>query len=650
MILKSLILHNFGLYGGNHVLDFSGTTSNYPIILIGGMNGRGKTTILEAILLALYGRHSFGVVTSKLTYPNYLSKFICSTNQEHNTFIELVVKMSEDEPDLKIRRSWNDLQQPIIDSFQVEREGKIDLYLSENWETFMENILPVGVSQLFFFDGEKITKFANDETDEGLKNAIRTLLGIDTVERLIYDLNRVIYKQTKDDVQINQDKNIGKLKNKIEELANDKRELEIKLNKLNKKIEKNKKKYSQIEERIIKNGGSLFLKKSQMEEQILRLNRDLQESNSFLVDTAAGPAPFAIVKPLLDKILRQLYIETEIKKQEIISEQILALQQEVTCFMFNRLNHNALEELNELFGRYLPDKQSEKNVIFNALPENIKQLEFLCNTYLSDTLKTVNNVVDIKKTKLKEKKELEGYIESIQNEQEIETLYLNKEQLNETRIALEAKKRLCEENRVRLEREYEMYLKELRDLKQEVLRGEKDKIREARIAQYASFSIEIMGKYKLRLQEKKVYELSVKINERFQRLVGKEKLIQNIKIDPVTLDIIIMNLQGEEFSKTKLSAGERQMLAIAMLWGISSCLEVQLPMIVDTPLARLDSVHRENFVKQYLPNVGEQVIVLSTDEEIYGPYMEMLKPYIASEYLLKYDVETCETHIEQGYF
>lgn len=50
MIIKKLVLHNFGVYASTNVFEFKG---NKPIVLIGGMNGRGKTTFLEAVLLAL---------------------------------------------------------------------------------------------------------------------------------------------------------------------------------------------------------------------------------------------------------------------------------------------------------------------------------------------------------------------------------------------------------------------------------------------------------------------------------------------------------------------------------------------------------------------------------------------------------------------
>ena len=59
MIIKKLQLHNFGVYAGDNEFIFEG---NKPVVLIGGMNGRGKTTFLEAVLLALYGSSGMPLV------------------------------------------------------------------------------------------------------------------------------------------------------------------------------------------------------------------------------------------------------------------------------------------------------------------------------------------------------------------------------------------------------------------------------------------------------------------------------------------------------------------------------------------------------------------------------------------------------------
>ena len=62
MIIRNLTLRNFGVYAGTNTFDFHGEK---PVVLIGGLNGRGKTTFLNAVLLALYGNHSSAYKESK---------------------------------------------------------------------------------------------------------------------------------------------------------------------------------------------------------------------------------------------------------------------------------------------------------------------------------------------------------------------------------------------------------------------------------------------------------------------------------------------------------------------------------------------------------------------------------------------------------
>lgn len=102
--------------------------------------------------------------------------------------------------------------------------------------------------------------------------------------------------------------------------------------------------------------------------------------------------------------------------------------------------------------------------------------------------------------------------------------------------------------------------------------------------------------------------------------------------------------------KDQLSAGEKQMFAISILWGLALTSGYKLPVIIDTPMARLDSAHRTNFINRYLPNASSQVIVLSTDEEVYGQYLEDIRSYVNDSYTLIYDdMEKCSS-IRPGYF
>ncbi len=188
MIIKKLILHNFGVYAGTNVFTFKGEK---PVVLIGGMNGRGKTTFLEAILLSLYSSNSFAYTEGKFTtYGQYLKSFVNKADGTNITYVELEFELSDTETYL-VKRQWNANNQRVREDISVKLNGENNAFLTENWSMFIENILPSGLSNFFFFDGEKIAALAEEDTNEQMKESIRTLLGINIVDKLEADLNRI---------------------------------------------------------------------------------------------------------------------------------------------------------------------------------------------------------------------------------------------------------------------------------------------------------------------------------------------------------------------------------------------------------------------------------------------------------------------------
>lgn len=105
-----------------------------------------------------------------------------------------------------------------------------------------------------------------------------------------------------------------------------------------------------------------------------------------------------------------------------------------------------------------------------------------------------------------------------------------------------------------------------------------------------------------------------------------------------------------ELLKSQLSAGEQQMFAVAIVWALALTSGYKAPVIIDTPMARLDSSHRANFVTKYLPAASSQVMVLSTDEEVYGRYLDLVRDNVVDYYTLLYREEEQCTSIVHGYF
>jgi len=157
MIITKMTLHNFGIYAGDNIFEFK---NEKPIVLIGGMNGRGKTTFLEAVLLALYGSNSFAYTESKhSTYGQYLRSYVNEADGTYSTHIDLEFKLDQDTDELYlIHREWVGNKTRVYEKIDVKKNGEENAFLTENWPLFIENILPSGLANFFFSMERRLRK------------------------------------------------------------------------------------------------------------------------------------------------------------------------------------------------------------------------------------------------------------------------------------------------------------------------------------------------------------------------------------------------------------------------------------------------------------------------------------------------------------
>ena len=195
MKFKELALQNFGIFKGKHVIDFE-TDEQKPIILCGGLNGSGKTTILDALQLILFGKNAHCFNHRTQAYSSYLrqkqNKYIDSDSK---VSIQLTFIHSEEfeESEYKVDRSWRANEgSNFTDILTVSCNGEIDKHLTSNWESFVNKFIPISLSDLFFFDGEKIEHLADPKRSRDLiKTGIENLLGIDLINQLNTDLGLI---------------------------------------------------------------------------------------------------------------------------------------------------------------------------------------------------------------------------------------------------------------------------------------------------------------------------------------------------------------------------------------------------------------------------------------------------------------------------
>ncbi len=641
MIIKKLIMHNFGVYSSTNVLEFS---SNKPVVLIGGMNGRGKTTILEAVLLSLYGSNSFAYTESKFnTYGQYLKSYVNKANGTLETYLEIEFSMDDSDKEVyNVRREWDGKGIRVHEKISVKKNGEESAFLTENWPMFVENILPSALSSFFFFDGEKIAELAVEETSEQMKESIKAMLGITVLDVLQSDVNKIIGRLCKANEE-NQDLKM------LEELRAKKENAEQILSDADADIENQKLELEQLQQELEQlnseyavKGGGILEQKNRLISQRAEYIASVSGCQEQLLDLVAAELPLALVSDLLIDIEREGKIAHEKKINTIAFERI---KEAYGKFSFQS------EEISK-FISFMQAETELDNVeeTYSLSDMNLYQVETL-NTYgISQSVEKASSLIEKRDTNQRKIDEIDNSLSVDIDDKALEKLFTSikekEREIIEKQIVIENLQR----DRTSLHGNFLSAESEFSKFAEKTLATLETVDTDKRTIKYANMAIEIIKLYRIRLQERKTDVLAQTMTECYKRLANKKNLVNQIKMDTDTLDLHYIDGNGEEIAKKRLSAGEKQLMVISLLWALAICSKKKLPVIIDTPLSRLDSAHREALIKTYFPNASEQTIILSTDSEIDERYYSMMKDSVGDEYTLNYCDKTRTTTIKPGYF
>jgi DNA sulfur modification protein DndD len=175
--------------------------------------------------------------------------------------------------------------------------------------------------------------------------------------------------------------------------------------------------------------------------------------------------------------------------------------------------------------------------------------------------------------------------------------------------------------------------------------GRERQQRVIRHAEQAKATLALLG---TRVAEQHVGRIADYTLQCLEQLLRKDRLIDVVEIDPETFTLTLRGPQGTVIRPEALSAGERQLTALALLWALARAAGRPLPVVIDTPLGRLDAGHRRHVVERYLPAASHQVIVLSTDTEIDAELHALIKPAVGAQRQLVTDTDG-RTSIVDGY-
>ena len=643
MIITKLTFHNFGVYAGNNVFEFE---SSKPVVLIGGMNGRGKTTFLEGVLLALYGANSFAYSESKYSsYGQYLKAFVNTADGSLETYVELEFKL-EKETDERylIRRSWPGNGQRTRETIQVKKDGQDNTFLTDNWAMFIENILPSGLSSFFFFDGEKIAELAVENTNAQMKESIKTLLGISVLDLLDNDISRIVNrvgKRSNDQVHTKELKILRERKNQTEvalQIIDDRiAETSAQIEEARKKLEKAKVDYTS-------KGGDIVVQRQDLFTERTALVAKVEQGKETLIGVAASELPLLLVKDLLEDISVQAAKEHETK--------LLGYTVDKIHSMFETYSDGGDSNSVRDFISYVENKAAEESteIVFDISDQSFYQLTLLLRNGLMNAQgNMLQNMATCQKG-IAKIDEIDSYLSVDIDEKVLSKIYKKIKTLEQEIIEHEASLEIAQKQRTGLNGDVMRATSEYNRFVENMLSNLESDDDNGRILKYAHHATQALAEYKIRLQKKKIGTLAETMTKCYKQLANKKNLISRIDMDAVTLDFVYLNADNQIVPKESLSAGEKQLMVISLLWALAICSKKKLPVIIDTPLSRMDSVHRVALIKTYFPNASDQTIILSTDSEIDKHYYEIMKDTVGDEFTLVYDDELKCSKIKKGYF
>jgi len=660
MKFRKLTIENYKSFQFPTEINFPEGNNGKSIFLIGGMNGAGKTSIMEAIIFCLYG----GKVNNIFNAINRKEKALGNVRVS----FELVIEM-DDLSELIVKRSWsagavdapkaNDLDERLV----VVRDGKrVSVKNKQMWQDFIRATIPPGITQFFFFDGEKIQEIAADDHSEvRLKSSLESALGIQYINSLSNDMLYLKQEERKGFVEISDDD----LEFKEAELKKEKGKLNRK-KKEHTGISKDLKHFQEQYEDAKNRFQAIFNAEPESRERIrenekkrIQASNRLAQVENEIKGLCEKHLPFSLAGTFFAGIKKQIDAERETTQTEAIKENAAELAKKIV---------RVVEEPEPIFRETLsPEKMIElEKRIYKTLKQggNTAEVNKILNLSERDAAKVLNRIEGLESSDvfmiqplLEEKKELEIQINQI--EASIDSGAASeseKELFNELQAEMEGcstqigrkseQLRILEEDMILLDRRVNDIESEIEKLyeKHDVSKEKADFINEC------DAIASLLNKFIVRLRKNKIHLLQEKTFEMYKQLSSKSGLIKDITISEKTYEIKITDRNGHEIKKSGLSAGEKEVFAVSLLWGLAQTSRLSLPIIVDTPLSRLDSTHRDNIINNYFPNAGDQVIILSTDTEIDKDYYRALKPYLSGAVNLEFNQGQELTTLQTGYF
>ena len=699
MKINSITLENFGSYEGVTTFD-TREENGKNIILIGGKNGAGKTTLFNAMRLCLYGFMSMGYKNHNVYYSRAVTKFINNTAKitkpaKAGVYMDIYFSNGHEMDRYLLQRSWV-LSDTLVEEYKVIKND-IELTAEEiaDFDKFLLNIIPPELFNLYFFDGEKIADFFLDEgSNARIKAAFLTLCGYDTFEIMSKNFKRLSLANSGSSASALSEY-LG-TKVKYQTAHNDYQITKSEYDKCIIDAANCEADIKELDTNYARSGG---VSQSEWNEYLaaLKLEEKKREANNAWIKKIANEyLPFLIIKDQVVAVEKQLLEENnnrkysdfcEVLESSLVKDAVIRLSgkqslAEIKSLAYVEFGNKSAQILDFSFESGASVLSSTRDILSFDEDKIIK------------VKKTIKSSIN-KSAKIRKKLD-ECNIDSVQNymQQRNELLEKQTELLNE-RIRLS--ELLLEKEKVMVE--FEIEFKKSQILLEEELKKES-------INDVSAKAILMLDKLQMILYHKQIEKIEAFFRDEINKLMRKTRFIDDIYIDDEfnihiyrgeTFDAtkIISVLESHrdtslealaavktlkrlkeatkcsdlddiisyfklhrdvtvnlpvEIDKTLLSNGEKQIFIMALYHSLVQLCNHEVPFVIDTPFARIDTEHRHNISKYFFSKLNGQVFILSTNEEINAKHVKIMENKIAKTYVLENVDNVKTTVIADAYF
>lgn len=636
MKIIELTLTNFGVYKGKNILPLAPRSEHTNIVLVGGLNGRGKTTVLDAVQIALYGVRAT-LVTNRREYEDLLrSKFsrTASTVEEFSLSLRFELIRDGVPTIFEIKRSWDLDSEPLRETVSISRDGALDQGLTEHSNDFIEEVLPIEISGLFLFDGEKIESLADpSRASKIILTAVNALLGTGLISRLQSDL-RVLERRKLSEATLTElDSSLISNEEELSNLESKNSTLALEIASLQNDLDRQRIIVEEFDRRFEREGGTFFEGRRSLEEERRTLDRSILEVDSSLREVASGTLPLLLVEDLLDSIKNSDSLEHQLSRLEtrqLTTKMVEALVQGGV------LETSSSDSATDLMTSALTQMAEGALGSVSVSSHSISLAGDLCAAS-TEARRELDRLLQERESLSLTQDLLDRKLMAVPSESAIKEVFESRALSHAQLAQIEARHQLLAEQKQAVQTQIDNLAVAIEAARRKQALSDVANLDLARILQSSEKARDALEQWRSHIHGRNVHRIESEILTAYQTLIGKTSLVSELHLDPQTCEPSIRTSAGEKVFIQGLSAGERQLFAVATLWGLARVAGRELPTIIDTPLGRLDSVHRFSMVDDYFPKAAKQVILLSTDEEIDEALLAQLRPHLSHTVELRFN-------------